>query len=118
MRSATLRRHRVLLSWKEVASGVERSGSKVGLIIVRKMKRIVESAESRNTTRARQSRVCACVCNVNVRVITDVHLLVRMSWRKGGGGEESERLQCWSHVIAVAAERSLEESWLGANTAE
>lgn len=41
-----------------------------------------------------------------------------MSWRKGGGGEESERLQCWSHVIAVAAERSLEESWLGANTAE
>lgn len=51
-------------------------------------------------------------------MITDIHLLVRMSWRKGEGGEESERLQCWSHVIAVAEERSLEESWLGANTAE
>lgn len=45
----------------EDTSGVERSGSKVGLIIVRKMKTIVGSAESRNTMRTRRSRwMCLC----------------------------------------------------------
>lgn len=34
-------------------------------------------------------------------------LLARVELACGGSGGESERLQCWNHVIAAAAERSL-----------
>lgn len=115
------------------ASGVECSGSKVRLIIVRKMKTIVGSAENWNTTRIRNDhgkRACVYVTAWYVRENTCMKmrawkcvrarsrtLLLRAfavivaqsgSGDGDGVGGKSERLQCWDHVIAMA---SKEWSW-------
>lgn len=81
----------------------EHSGSKVGLIIVRKAKKIVGDQLRVEILYERDDRdghhACVNVCMCVVRTC-------KFARGDGGGERESERLQCWSHVIAVAAERS------------